>query len=234
MISLFKKNTPGSGFDAFGYPVKYRSAKEAGCGVLSIPTAGLIFYAPLNEYSDTAATGQTLNYGGDVTFGTQRGIPCVYFDGSSRIYTDESIGISGNHPVTVSAWFEAIGSYNTWAFVAYFGESQEDGQHCGLGTYSNDIFASGNGYSVETNIDAAGNMHHVALVSDGKSMNLYVDGELVGSTEVPFDIAETIFEIGTQEGDYGCAFNGAISAVRVYDRVLTGEEIKTLSGEFNV
>lgn len=63
MISLFKKNIPGFGFDAFGYPLKYRSAKEA--GLSGIDKDVRFFF----ERSLTDRTGNTnvINYGLETT-----------------------------------------------------------------------------------------------------------------------------------------------------------------------
>ncbi len=74
MISLFKKNFPGYGFDAFGYPLKYRSAKEAGCATTSIPEHSVFYFdkrlidsaggvAIENHGLTSTATGITGEYG---------------------------------------------------------------------------------------------------------------------------------------------------------------------------
>ena len=68
---------------------------------------------------------------------------------------------------------------------------------------------------------------NLALTFDGKTMRLYVDGNLVGSTATasPQGGAGPL-QIGASEL-FGGAFTGKIDEIRIYDRALGSEEIQT-------
>lgn len=215
-ISLFKKGK-----------LKAGEFKSSG---LTMPS-GAVFDLPLSSATDTAVTGQMLNYEGNVIYGKRNGIPCAYFDGSSGIVTSENIGLSGNQLLSVSLWFESIGDFIEWVSAVHFGEAA-DGRSFNIGTRDNLIYSGTYGYDVYSDIEASGKMWHCVSIFDGEMLSLYVDGVLIGTTDVPFDLAHTPVRIG-RGGQAGSGnFNGAIAAVKIYDRVLSAEEIQTLAQEF--
>jgi len=77
---------------------------------------------------------------------------------------------------------------------------------------------------------ADGKWHHIAEVYDGKTIKLYIDGILDGQVE-PAGKLPTNQEplwIGARPG--GVAAKGIIDEVRFYDRALSEQEVKNLSG----
>lgn len=230
MISLFKKNTPGSGFDAFGYPVKYRSAKEAGV-LNSMPKNGLVFYAPLTNTDGFNVTGNPQV--------TQIGnIPCMYFDGDTYLETTAAGLPQGNSPRSVSIWFS--NSSDGWdkGMVGY--GTYTSNQMYGLGEDSYDdrgfsVWAHGN--DVHSGILPEDNtFYHVAVTFDGvKTAKFYFNGEFweEGTHKNSLNTTGISICIGSEvEGN--SLFVGHLAAVRVYNRVITEAEIKTLSGEFAI
>ncbi len=82
-----------------------------------------------------------------------------------------------------------------------------------------------------------GRWHHVAGTYDGQICKLYVDGNRVKQQQAPssgpihrnhwdFCIGNSVVEY---EGGTFSSFDGMIDEVRVYNRALSGEEIKTLA-----
>lgn len=82
-----------------------------------------------------------------------------------------------------------------------------------------------------------GEWHHVAYVSDGVRQKIFLDGvksEITLPNGIPsFDVYVSIFgsyngEIGTTTG----AFHGRIDNFKIFDRILTDNEVQALSNEF--
>jgi hypothetical protein len=203
-ISLFKKGKPKNGdFAPSG---------------LTMPVDGLIFYASLKNQQETAETGQALDWDGDVTPDNINGIPCVSSDGSVNVYADT--------PEMQSATFSFFGIPGNDSVVG-ISTGEDDG----------DLFLSVRTYKVysgEQNISSCAevtdmaniSMAHYAITFTDGSQKLYLNGELIASSDVNF-------EYESRDGvnvyvNGGCC----IASARVYNRVLSADEIKTLSQEF--
>lgn len=70
---------------------------------MTIPTNGLVFYAPLAENADCA---YTLTNSGSVTFQTFGGRQCAYFDGSSALYNN-SFQVADAFTFSFHAYFQS-------------------------------------------------------------------------------------------------------------------------------
>lgn len=95
----------------------------------------------------------------------------------------------------------------------------------------NQIQLSGGGFPVTSKTEFELNKwYHVAVVYDGNTIKLYVNGELDGQTDAPrgpINLAgngKNIFYIGYSAG--GRKFNGIISEVRVWKKALNQTEIQ--------
>ncbi|MCX5638875.1 MAG: LamG domain-containing protein, partial [Planctomycetota bacterium] len=77
---------------------------------------------------------------------------------------------------------------------------------------------------------ADGKWHHIAEVYDGKSIKLYIDGALDAQAEPSGKLPTNNLPmwIGARPGNV--AAKGVIDEVRFYDRALSEQEIKALSG----
>ena len=77
---------------------------------------------------------------------------------------------------------------------------------------------------------ADGKWHHIAEVYDGKSIKLYIDGTLDGQAEPSGKLPTNDLPmwIGARPG--GVAAKGIIDEVYFYDRALSEQEVKNLSG----
>ena len=94
-------------------------------------------------------------------------------------------------------------------------------------------FASGGGSNIYTEASYDdGSWHHVAAVKTAGEMILYVDGQPVGtqpdSTQFEGPLGEIWF--GTLDQRLSRMFFGAIDDVRVYNRVLSEQEVQTIMG----
>jgi len=91
---------------------------------------------------------------------------------------------------------------------------------------------NGGGYTGISIEAAAGEWIHVAAKYDGTALTLYIDGEEVENLEtgdIPYDSQEKL-HIG---GDPGCGgrawYTGLLDDARLYNRALSGDEIKLLA-----
>lgn len=75
--------------------------------------------------------------------------------------------------------------------------------------------------------------HHIAGVSDGQQVKLYVDGQLIGAypSAAPInEVADELLTIGCEyaNGPRASFFNGTVDEVAIFNRALSDEEVKEL------
>lgn len=71
--------------------------------------------------------------------------------------------------------------------------------------------------------------HHVAASYDGKSMQIYVDGKVIGEEERKFNLTgdnDADVRIGCVNAGHGAFVNGSIDEAAVWQRALSDDEIK--------
>lgn len=210
-------------------------------------------YHPLTSVLGTLPTGQTVTISGSGYSATEhQGIPCVKFptDTASNYFR---IPFPAKQPRAkwngaFSLWFAKSGlntNYRGFQFL-YVGKdfgatghrfaivkrnSTDNSIKGGL------IYAST--YAMET-IVSDGNFHHVAFnctIAAGwenteRSADIYVDGQLVGTqTQTPQNQAMDYVALGA---NFTTAEAGwvAMSALRVWNRHLSADEIAALASEF--
>lgn len=195
-----------------------------------IPTAGLVFHAPLNTSSATAATGQTMSKTGTITFGTVQGIPCASLDGYSYLTGSASL-TSGNAPFTMSLWLKSNTDQEVHvAFcmgplgvkTAVFTGIRYSTIYGAMFCYSDE----GGGVTVDTSA-----WIHLCYVWDGDYMKTYANGQYVRQYQFGTVDIQSGWKIG---GNTWASedWDGYIAAVRVYSRALNTSEISMLAAEF--
>lgn len=241
--------TTSSGFDEFGCPISYDIASECGINYTTIPTDGLILYMALKENitspeivdSDVFTTSYEGNYN-SANYQVVDNVPCLYLDSNSNITLTR-----GNKEIRQATFaycgkFEdssqciITNSYDTSACVS--GGAEFWLAFGATGAY----FTSGNhtGNIITANMSISADWHHIAVTwdMDTNYMYLYLDGELIGECTDQSWLAPNINRSGfvlsvnnlyrATSIIYG---NGHYSSVRMYDRVLTANEIKALARE---
>jgi arabinan endo-1,5-alpha-L-arabinosidase len=77
-----------------------------------------------------------------------------------------------------------------------------------------------------------GQWTHLAVTFDGTTLTGYVDGAQVAQTTFSFGFATAApVQIGSSSSGGGNAFNGTLDEVRIYDKALSADEVKTLAGK---
>jgi len=201
------------------------------------------FYAPLQSLNETqAATGQQIldknNMTGLLTAQTFKGVPCIYSSASSfakRWWKYDQTGIAkGNEARTLSMW-AYFTNQNAKLLFAYgqTGSSPNYGVWLRLATDSIDLAHFSFSFS---NFTAQLNTwyHFVVTIDTTRHVSLYINGTLIqtGTTISFLSTSQTggLYVFGNNWQDGWNA--GYFSSLRIYNRVLTQEEITKLSQEF--
>ncbi|MHC4621174.1 MAG: LamG domain-containing protein, partial [Planctomycetota bacterium] len=202
--------------------------------------SGSIAYDSADDHDGTV-------WGGDWTSGILDG--ALDFDGVDdhlRVADHPTLRFSQYDSFTMSYWaMPAPGEYSS-----IVGKHRAGGQH---GIFGYKSYWSGNSSSfrftaeesyvgatsITTSADSApiGNWYHVACVYDNRNMKIYVDGQFISEGTFGYDTGSTTPDhdmvVGARlyDNTMDQYYNGLIDDVRIYDRALTGEEIRQLCRE---
>jgi hypothetical protein len=202
-------------------------------------TDGLVaFYALDGDTNDSSGNGNDGTISGTPNWMAGKIGSALEFDGSStyvEIPFSESLRLLNQGDFTLSAWFKADeippenkevlqqgdgnGTGRTWLFVH---NSNEIRSFLGGGT-------TASGVSVEVGIWA----HATVVVTEGgdaDTVQLYVNGELAGEpSQRSMEDCEGVYFIGRHKNPTNF-WDGLIDEVQLYNRALSGGEIRYLAG----
>lgn len=197
-----------------------------------IPSAGLVFHAPLKSAATHALTGQTLTTTGTPTFQVTDGIPCMYLDGSAYIAFSTGNLPSGNDPFTISFWSKITSFSNSPCQFMYGTDTYGAcvGLYC-KSAESQAVTKHGPSSADDLSVALDFGFHHVGLTSNGTTTALYMDGVVVDSVSMSWATSLDAGYIGRYITD-AMRLNGYIAAVRVFNRGLGASEMAQLSKEF--
>ena len=197
----------------------------------AIPDDGLVFYVPLE--SAEAATGQPIGNNG-VTFTPDAvlGRDVAVFDGSANLSFTPTGMPSGTAPHTKSLWIKFNGDTGQ-VYVLAWGSNGSDS--------ASTITARNNKWAwcfagdwEETDVDVpAGQWLNVTTTHSAGVNKLYVNGTLRNTHSRNLNVSGTSGTIGSFLSGSE-KITGAMAALRVYDRVLTADEIAALAAEFTI
>ncbi len=204
---------------------------------------GIVAHWKLNESSGTtAADASGWGYNGTVvgaswnpTGGKLGG--ALQFDGSDDYVWSSYLGITGSNPRTCAAWIKTdrpSGEIITW------GNRDVDAARWvvwvdGTGVLRVDV---GGGYIFGTTVLTDDLWHHIAVTSDGSTTDniaLYVDGKtetisgIVSKSINTQALATTKLGVFHLLGSAGSYFDGLIDDARIYNRVLSMQEVWNLA-----
>ena len=218
----------------YGYCKGYDSCSGADILYRLIPTEGLVLDIPLKEDKNIAETGQTLTKNGTILYQVDSGIPCAYFDTSNYITFATTNLPTGSSPRTISLWTKI----QTYGYVFSYGDYSST-RFFGLQFRSSDIVyftQHGGGVYVNSTKDLT-SWHHICMtLSDSNALNciFYVDGVKYNLKSDGGGTINTNSTTGHLLGRSGNHVNGYLSSVRLYNRVLSEDEIVLLSKEFKI
>ena len=137
---------------------------------------------------------------------------------------------AGRAARSMTGWAKSSVVDAGWRWIATYG-SPGTGTAMFIGMNATDLY--GGGYADD--IMLAGfwrveEWHHIGLTYDGDVAKLYADGIEVASAAKNWNLTRSRAHIGRQVNDAAEFWVGAVDEVRVYDRVLSVEEIAWLAG----
>ncbi|WP_396591622.1 LamG-like jellyroll fold domain-containing protein [Allomuricauda sp. R78024] len=186
----------------------------------------------LNSDLDKGLQDITATSAGAETYDIRPGGGGSYvFTGSNALTVPGYTGINGAGSRSVALWVKTThGSTSAlvhWGNTGTFSRSSFKYQSSGVIRFE----YQGGGHNGNTTVND-GEWHHVAYTYDGDTIKLYVDGvedfTISGITVLNTgNTGETDINIGSQLG--GSIFQGAIDDVRIFDTVLTSDEVRILS-----
>lgn len=203
---------------------------------ISAPVDGLIFYDPLQSYSDSTETGQSLNYVGNISYQDYKGISAPVTDGSSYIYATDAFEPSPDGAYTISGWVVVASTFPSEDYRYLFGiGGSGTGARLTCAHYGTvgGLVANVGGTSIFSGVSYPEGLNHVLITYDGvNTVSIYINGKLSASGELTTTISTYDVSIFTRPDlNYGSTDGTIVTAMRVYNRVLTESEIQTLSQE---
>jgi hypothetical protein len=153
------------------------------------------------------------------------------------------VGISGNDPTTIACWAKADNtSIPDWTLVFGFTGTETgeggNGSHFNIGSLGGPGGVGAHCWGWEETIFSdteALEWHHYAMTYDGTTITYYGDGVQVDTDEAKSNVQDLSIRadrvhIGSRITQ-GSSFPGMVDDCRVYDRVLTADEIAALGAE---
>lgn len=199
-----------------------------------MPSSGLVFHAPFDSNTTTAATGQALTFrSSGIEFGTYKGIPSVSMTRGAAAVSFPAAGLpTGNSPFTISVWFLNPSNDGQESIIIWGPEST--GQMVFLNFHNGQL--SLDTWFGDTSIDEenlfSDEWQLLDTVYDGTTLKFYINAVLVGSSAVTLGTgtASTAYIGGHPQHEFG--WSGRLADMRVYNRALTESELKTLYGKY--
>jgi hypothetical protein len=205
-----------------------------GEGLLS----GLLAFYNLSDLTDASGNNRTLTNNGNVSFASGKIGNAAVFDGENYLFNNFTA--AGMSALTLSAWIKTVDGEGQRNLIGVHPNADNQSQFLMLiynggieaGVRVNDTAYWAKGFSGLTNI-ANNSWHHAALVFNGVSCFLWLDGQIDGSVSFDSGVlnnSSSYFGIGrTEQDSYGNEpIDGSIDAVGLWSRALTSAEIAEL------
>ena len=205
-----------------------------------IPAQGLVLHVLLANETSTAETGQAITKRGNPTWQTVDGIPCVHVDNYSNSLTINSDGVpSGTDPATWSLWVKEVNGYLISMKNAY----DDNGiAYVEIISFADAAYRYGTGVVGDDNAAWASldkitdnKWHNIVMTRDEQGIyKVYCDGVLNGTgSKAGYPRTNGGFlALGYLAYYSSWGATGYVSNIRIYNRVLSQDEINVLASEF--
>jgi len=218
------------------------SSSSSGGG---IPT-DYVLYMPFTEdlLDHSTYARSFITSGTAPTLKTDEGIPCAEFPLSTNMRTTDNTGITlGTGDRTMSLWFRSLSSTpsNQYNFILALGSGTNRSQtsigadrDTGTMQYGGGLWG-GSASTIVKNTPVDTLWHHMLWMIKNNHTSLYFDGVLARYSDDTLTLAsDACITLRNTCNSFSYPF-GAVcqySAVRIYDRAVTDDEIQALANEF--
>lgn len=201
---------------------------------------GLVAWWTLDEQSDSPVALDWSGHGlGGIIKNAQRapglaGQALVCQSGSVTVPNNPALSLTT--ALTVECWVKTdlAGQDNKWLVNRVYSGGIDTGYRLGVlaGMPCFEVPQTSWSHHLKGNKPLpTGRWVHLAGTFDGQIMRLYMDGEEVGTMDRPGPAKANDFPLclGSYEAGHAAYFTGLLDEVRLYDRALTGEEVRARS-----
>ncbi len=208
------------------------------------PIAWYIFDAAdgTADHTGNGNTAKLVNSGAKVT---ENRTLSLNRDNENNGYMELPSGLlSDADDFAVTAWVK-IDEARTWARIFDFGTSAADGymflcpyNDSGMTAYAITASDNNNEQSLTATPPAVGEWVHMAVIQEGNTAKIYIDGKAVSAgsfTNTPKNSIGSSAKhyIGKSQFDADPYFKGEIMDLRIYDKSLTEDEVNTVMADFD-
>ncbi|CAD0002584.1 LamG-like jellyroll fold domain-containing protein [Flavobacterium salmonis] len=219
----FNKDATVANIAATGTDLKWYAASTGSTTLAnSSPITGGIYYV-----SQTVSGCESLRTAIEVNLNAS----ALDFDGiDDKVNCDTGIStvLSNTNKLTVEAWIKTTRDSNVETIVSNHGNGSST--QFDLRTVNGEFncFIGFGSYVVTGGTVIPNTWQHVAMVFDGTSVTLYVDGVNVGTTPTPsnYTLPTSVAPMILGYNGYGEIFKGQMDEVRVWNKALTQTEIQ--------
>ena len=208
--------------------------------------AGLVHHWALDEDTGAGAT-EAIDAAGSNN-GTINGATtapgvlgnALYFDGSSNNVIIDNVVSANLTTMTITFWMNPDIGYTAtsgWKRVISAVDQWEAILVQNTGNLGNNFFRSGGDFPQSTDAPPEGQWTHVAMTADHAGtgrMEIYVNGVYDTPTNPDIltnaDWTESTIAFGSRADNGGAFYKGFLDDVRIYDEILTEDQIKAIMG----
>ena len=207
-----------------------------------VPVNGLVAYYPFDgDTGDASSNSLHAGFEGTikVTDGHKSDSRCAYFPGNtnSYIYVPFNKKLQMNE-WTINVWFNYETAKNKDVALIQMGRNKVPGTFIiGMNfvcwVNSKGVAQYGTLYDDETQLPTSSTWHMITTQVKGTAVKLYFDGKLIwndslSATYVNEVTSDLYIGVSKWYGSYDFPFEGCIDDVRIYNRLLSAEEISVL------
>ena len=209
------------------------NSKEKTITVLPSLEPGLNLYLNFNNNAiDLSGKGNDGVWNGELSYGEGQVKQAMLLDGTSTgsyLTIDNDSSMDVTNAFTFVGWAkknnEDIGGFLFYKHVAYWIRIHDN--YVIYRLYNTSDEDSGNRYAYSDSIDNT-DWHHYAFKYNGSNVQIYLDGEEIGSSSFSGNIPATAWQLHIGKNPWGDTINGSIDEIKLYNKALSSSEIQAI------
>jgi len=205
----------------------------------TMPTSGLLVHMPLAEYKATDELGNTISYTNVTSsnFTEHIGIHCLDTSAAARRALVQNFTMDFNNTYTMSIWAYCT-ERTDWTRSMCLGNDVSHKSLTTIDPWTGTWDLCVGGYDTDTRtgfFGTTGVWYHAVQTFNNGVCKLYINGELkYTSSSLNINIDTAIVSVGAPTNQTSSMVHrGYLAGARLYNRVLTDEEISLLATEYS-